>query len=208
MSTKTPKIHVALKRPRPVTGLISLVQAIEAAMSSASVTFPSPTPTMVQFTSDINELVTAENAAKTRAKGAVQTRDAKLAIVLAGLKLLVAYVEGVANANPANAAAIINSAGMVVKKQPFHVKNDLNFRKATVSGSVVVMARVGSRQKQSHEWEYSIDGGKTWLPIAPTTQAKITIAGLTAGSTVQVKHRAITKTGPSPWTDAASVMVS
>jgi hypothetical protein len=207
MSSKTPKIHVALKRPRSVTALISLVQAIEAAMASASVTFPSPTPTMAVFTSDINELVTAENAAKTRAKGAVQTRDAKLAIVLADLKQLVAYVEGVANANPANAAAIINSAGMVVRKQPLRAKNDLNFRKTAISGSVVVLARVGSRQKQSHEWEYSIDGGKTWLPLPPTTQAKTTITGLTAGSTVQVKHRAITKTGPSPWTDAASAMV-
>ena len=207
-NTKTPKIHVALKKPKTVTGVISMVQAVEAAMASASTTFPSPTPSMAQFTSDINALVNAENTAKTRVKGAVQIRDAKLAIVTTDLKQLVAYVETVANANPATAAAVINSAGMVVKKQPLHAKNDVNFRKNTASGSVVVMARVGSRLKQSHEWEYSTDGGKTWLPLPPTTQAKITITGLTPGSTVQVKHRAITKAGPSLWTDAASSLVS
>jgi hypothetical protein len=208
-NTKTPKIHVALHKPTTITGLISMVQAIEAATASASTTFPSPTPSMAQFISDIDALVAAENAAKTRVKGAVQTRDAKLAIVTTDLKQLVAYVETVANANPATAAAVINSAGMVVRKQPLRSKNDINFRKTAVtSGSVVVMARVGSRQRQSHEWEYSTDGGKTWLPLPPTTQAKTTITGLTPGSTVQVKQRAVTSTGPGAWTDPASALVS
>ena len=59
-NTKTPKIHVALHKPTTVTGLISMVQAIEAAMASASTTFPSPTPSMAQFTGDINALLAAE----------------------------------------------------------------------------------------------------------------------------------------------------
>jgi hypothetical protein len=207
-STKTPKIHVALKRPRTVAGLISLAQAIEAAMASASTTFPSPTPTLAQLTSDISTLVTAEAAAKTRAKGAVQTRDAKLAAVVADLKQLVAYVETVANANPVNAAAIINSAGMVVRKQPTSSKNDLNFRKTAASGSVVAMARVGTRAKESHDWEYSTDGGKTWVSVPSTQQAKTTITGLTPGSTVQVKTRSLSKTGYSAWTDPVSAPVT
>ncbi len=208
MSTTTPKIHVVLKRPRPVSALISLAQAIEAAMSSAKVTFPSPTPTIAQFTSDIGDLVTAESAAKMRTKGAVQTRDAKLGVVIADLKLLVAYVETVANADPTNAAAIAISAGMVIRKQPATSKSDLNFRKSTVSGSVVVMARVGSRSKEAHEWEYSIDGGKTWSALPTTTQAKTTITGLTTGSSVQVRHRAVNNTGVTAWSDPASSLVS
>ncbi len=43
-TTTTPKIHVVLKRPRPVSALISLAQAIEAAMTSAKVTFPVQLP--------------------------------------------------------------------------------------------------------------------------------------------------------------------
>ncbi len=208
MTTKSPKIHVVLKRPRPVPLLISLAQAIEAAMASASLTFPSPVPPLAQFVSDINALIAAQNAARTRAKGAVQARDAKLQIVITDLGQERAYVESVANADPANAAAIANSAGMEVRKQPVHPqKNAVNVKQAKASGSVSVTALVGTKQKQSHEWEYSIDGGKTFVALAPTTQAKTSITGLTPGVTVLVRHRAITGTGPSAWTDAASLFV-
>ena len=120
----------------------------------------------------------------------------------------ITYVETIANADPTNATAIAASAGMVIKKAPLKSKNDLNFRKSTASGSVVVMARVGTRQKQAHDWEYSVDGGKTWLTLPTTMQAKVTITGLTTGSTVLVKHRAVEKTGTMPWSDAASSMVT
>ena len=208
MSSKTPHVQVVVKRPRPIAAVISLVQAIEAAMAKAVTTFPSPIPTLAQFTSDINALVTAETAAKTRAQGAVQVRDTKLGVVLTDLKQLVAYVDGIANADLVNAAAIATSAGMVVRKQPVRAKNDVNVKRSTVSGSVIVTARVGTKQKQSHEWEYSTDGGKSWVSWPPTTQAKTTITGLTPGVTVQVRHRAVTGTGPSSWTDAASLVVS
>src|SRR5579863_649365 len=99
-TTATPKVHVFLKKPKPVPLLLSLAQAIEAAMALAKATFPSPTPTLAQFTSDIDALVLAQNAAKTRAKGAVQTRDAKLAIVVTDLNQLRAYVESIADADP------------------------------------------------------------------------------------------------------------
>ncbi len=208
MATQTPKIHVVLKRPRPVPLLISLAQAIEAAVASAATTFPSPTPPLAQLVSDINALIAAQNAAKTRAKGAVQTRDAKLEIVITDLNTLRVYVEGTANADPANAVAIANSAGMEVRKQPVRTINAVNVKQAKASGSVNVTARVGTRQKQSHEWEYSADGGKTWVSCPPTTQAKTTITGIVPGSTILVKHRAVTGTGPTSWTDAVSMLVS
>ena len=78
MTTKTPRIHVILKRPTAVPAIIALSQAIEASMSANSTTFPSPVPSMAQYLSDINALIAAEATAKTRTKGAVQARDAKL----------------------------------------------------------------------------------------------------------------------------------
>jgi len=207
-TTSTPKVHVVLKRPRPVTALIALAQAIEAAMGANVKTFPSPTPTIPQFTSDIATLVSAEALARTRAKGAVQTRDAKMAIVVTDLTQLRTYVEGVCDANPGIAAAIANSAGMELRKAPARSKNDVNVKPSKIaSGTVSVTARVGTKQKQSHEWEYSIDAGKTWIACPPTTQAKTTITGLTPGLTVLVRHRAVTGTGPTSWCDPASLIV-
>ncbi len=159
--------------------------------------------------SDINALIAAQNLAKTRAKGAVQARDAKLAVVITDLNQERAYVESIADANLANAAAIANSAGMEVRKQGAHPKKSaVNVKQAKASGSVAVTALVGSKQKQSHEWQYSIDGGKTYVGAPPTLQAKTTIPGLTVGVTVLVRHRAVLLTGPASWSDPVSLTVT
>ena len=207
-TNNTPKVHVVLNKPRAVTGIISMAQAIEAAMSANATTFPSPTPTMVQFLSDINALITAESAARTRAKGAVQIRNAKLLVVVTDLNQERAYVEAVANANPGTAAAIVGSAGLELRKPSVRSKNDVNVKQASTSGSVDVTAKVGTLKRASHEWEYSTDGSKTWVTTTPTTQAKTTITGLTPATTVLVRTRAIAPTGPTAWTDPASLLVS
>jgi hypothetical protein len=207
-TNNTPKVHVVLKKPRTVTGIISMAQAIEAAMSANATTFPSPTPTMVQFMSDISALITAESAARTRAKGAAQTRNAKLLVVVTDMNQERAYVEAVANANPGTAAAIAASAGLELRKVSVRSKNDVNVKQSSTSGSVDVTAKVGNLKRSSHEWEYSTDGGKTWVAVTPTTQAKTTITGLVPATTVLVRTRAIAPTGPTAWTDPASLLVS
>jgi hypothetical protein len=207
-TTNIPKVHVVLKKPRPVTGIISLAQAIEAAMSANVTTFPSPTPTMVQYASDISALAAAQLVTQTRVKGAVQTRNAKLALVVADMNQLRGYVEAVADANPATAAAIATSAGMELRKPSLRSQNDVNVKQAPASGSVIVTARVGTEKRSSHEWEYSTDGGKTYVAVTATVQAKTTITGLPPASNVLVRTRAITPTGPTLWTDPASIVVS
>ena len=108
-SIKVPVVYVVLKKPRTVAAVLSLAQAIEAAMAANAVTFPSPVPTMVQFSSDIAVANAAESTAKTRTKGAAAARNAKLAIVLEDMSQLRGYVQGVANQAPTNAAAIAAS---------------------------------------------------------------------------------------------------
>jgi hypothetical protein len=49
----------------------------------------------------------------------------------------------------------------------------------------------------------STDGGRTWVDLPLTTKASTTIAGLTPGSTVTLRHRVLTKTGMGDW-DAPS----
>ena len=65
----TPKVQVVLRKPRPVTAIIALAQAIEAAMSAHTTTFPSPSVSMAQFTSDISALVVAQSATAARTIG-------------------------------------------------------------------------------------------------------------------------------------------
>jgi hypothetical protein len=207
-TTKTPKVHVVLRRPHPVPSVLALAKAISSGMAAHVGTFPKPTPPLVELDGDVSALDTAETATHTRTKGAAQARDAKAAIVITDLNLLRSYVEAVANADPANALTIATSAAMSIRKRPTTTKNDLNVKPSKVSGSVSITARVGTKQKVSHEWEYSIDGGKTWLAMPPTVQGNTTLTGLTPGSNVQFRHRAITIQGPADWSAPVALIVT
>ena len=172
-----PKVHVVLGLPRPVPALLSLAKAIEAAVASASKTFPSPTPTIAQLTADIASLDTAEAATLAKTKGSVQDCDAKLVILRSDLALLRAYVQQVADADVPNAATIAKAAGMSVRKATSHAKAPLAAKPSTtVSGLISVSAKL-TVARQANDWEYSTDGGKTWIEAPSTLQAKTTIPG-------------------------------
>lgn len=208
MSIKQSKTHVVLKKPHTVTGVIDLAQAVDTSITNNATTFPSPTPAMTKFSADIAALVTAQAAAKARTKGAIDLRDAKLAIVVADLDQLRGYVETVANSDPGNAVAIAHSAGMEVRKARIAPPKDaMNIKQAKAAGPVVLTARVGTRKKQVHEWEYSADGGKTWVALPPTTLAKTTIPGLQPGASVLARHRASTSAGADSWSVAVAPLV-
>jgi hypothetical protein len=69
----------------------------------------------------------------------------------------------------------------------------------------LVTALAGKRA--SYEWQYSVDGGKTWVAAPATLQAKTSVAGLAAGTTVQFRYLAVTKAGQGDWSPAVSLLV-
>jgi len=62
-------------------------------------------------------------------------------------------------------------------------------------------------RRASYLWGYSTDGGKTWAEVGPTLQAKTTVSGLPAGTTVQFRYRGVTKTGAADWSQPISLLV-
>jgi hypothetical protein len=204
--TNAPKVYVVIRRSHVAAAFLGMSKAILEAVTNAKTTFPTPTPPLVQLSNDISAFDAAQTAALTRAKGAAQKRNAAMAEVVADLDLLRAYVQTVANSDPANALTIAHSAGMDLRKTPARTKNDLNAKPGTVSGSVAVSAKVAG-VRSSHNWEYSTDGGKTWLVWSQSLQGKTTITGLTPASFVLVRHQAVTKAGPQDWSQPISVLV-
>jgi hypothetical protein len=207
MTTKpNPAPQVVLRRPHTALGTLLLAKAIHDALAASAGMFPSPVPTVVTFGVDIAALDVAQTATQTKTKGTVQTRDAKLAVVITDLNHLRAYVQTVVDADPTNAATIAHDAGMGLRKPFARSKNDVSAKpNKTVSGSVDVMAKL-SQKHESHEWQYSTDGGKSWTSVASTLRATTTISGFTPGTAVMVRHRAITKTGPDAWSQAVSLI--
>ncbi len=197
---------VVLRVPRANAAIIVLSKAVLAAIGNSKSTFVSPTPAMPAFSADIDAFDTAETATKTRVKGAVQVRNEKKLVVLADLRQLRVYVQGVANASPEHAEAIAAAAGMTVRKPLPHSKSDLVAKAHTVSGSVQVVAKA-TQGSRSNEWQYSLDG-KTWLSAPPSTQAKTVITGLAPNVLTYFRHRTVTKVGPSEWSQPVSTLVA
>jgi hypothetical protein len=207
MSTKktTHRSLASLKLPRPVPLLITYAQGIVTGMTG-NPAFASPSPPLSAVSSAIADLATAETAALKRAKGAAAIRDEKRTELVSLLEQTRAYVQRVADQSPENGTSIIESAGLAVRKVPTRAAPSFHVKQGAVSGTVKVVApSAGARS--SYEWEYSTDGGKTWIALLPTIQAKTTVTGLTPGSTPQFRYRAVMKTGVGDWSEATTLLV-
>jgi hypothetical protein len=188
---------VALKLPLPVPQLLKVAQAIIAALTNNAL-LPNPTPPLAVLTAGVQKLDAAETATKTRAPGTVPLRNMARVALLADLHMLKAYVQQVADANPDNAASVITSAGMTVRKAPLRTKAQFAAKAGPISGTVHLVAKAAA-VRSAYEWEWSADGGKTWTGVPATLQAKTTIIGLPVSTACQFRYKAVTKTGEGDW---------
>lgn len=207
MST-TKSVHrnvVALSLPRPIPALITYVQAVLAAMTN-NAHFPTPVPPLSALLAALTALQSAEAQALSRLKGTVVARNDKKAALVGLMQQLRGYVQTTADADPENSAAIINSSGLPVRKLPVRKPRVFSANAGALSGSVEVIAATAAR-RASYLWGYSTDGGKTWIEVGPTLQAKTTISGLPVGTSVQFRYRGVTKSGAADWSQPISLLV-
>ncbi len=209
MTTTNTSIHratVSLAIPRKNADLILYATNV-AQKVTASPSFPTPTPTVSAIVAATGDLHTAETAALSRAKGTAAVRNGKRVVLVSLLQQLRGYVQGVADATPEDGAAIIESAGFAVRKTALHGKRQFAVKPAALLGSAVVTAPAAGN-RASYAWEYSLDGGKTWVAAPITTQGKTTIAGLPSATVVQFRYLAVTpKGGQGNWSQPLSLLV-
>ena len=199
------KAIAVLKLSRRINNVIAFAQAVATAMNKNPL-FPTPTPTMATYEADVAALVAAESVAVTRAKGAAETRNAKLAVVEADLAALRTYVQGVVDTSPpANGVSIIESAGMSVRKVTLHDKAALKVEQQAASGSVKLLAKA-ARRPAVYSWDYSVDQ-KTWVAMPQTLEAKTSLTGLTAGTTYYFRVQILSKAGEANWSQVVALMV-
>lgn len=196
---------VSLKLPKRVPALITYAQGIVSSMTN-NAHFPQPVPPLTAVATATADLQTAETAALARTKGAVALRNEKKTTLVSLLSQLRGYVQVTADANPENGASIIESAGLVVRKPVTRAARVFLAKPGSVSGEVKVVAP-SAGHRSSYEWQYSIDGGATWLAMPPTIQAKTSVAGLKPGSSVSFKYRSVTKAGASDWSQPMTLPV-
>jgi hypothetical protein len=194
-----------LKLSTKPKSVVTFAQSVTTAMTN-NPHFPSPTPTLAAFQADVAALNTAETAVLSRTKGAVEARNAKLAVVRTDLENLKTYVQSVAaQASPSDADAIIESSGMTLRKVTLNDKPALAVKQGSVSGTVNISAKAAGK-RAAYTWQYSTDQ-KTWTSLPETIQAKTGIAGLTAGTTYYFRVQSVTKDGLGNWSQIVSLMV-
>jgi hypothetical protein len=208
MTTSAKIVRLAfasLLLPSKVADLIAYATRIIAAMTGNPL-FPTPTPPLPTVTAALGDLQTAETAALARTQGAATTRNEKRAALVIMLRQLRGYVQSIADATPENGPSIIESAAMAVRKTPVRAAQAFAVKQGVVSGSARVTGIVAAR-RASYEWQYSLDGGKTWVATAGTLKASVTVTGLPVGTAVQFRYRAITKAGEGDWSQAVVLVV-
>ena len=206
INTKPPRTLAALKLPRKNADLINIAQVIAKVMTG-NPNFPNPQPTVAVMTAGVNDLVAAENGAKLRTTGAAALRNSKKAALVTLLEQWRMYVQSTADANPENAANIIQSGGVMLRRNPVRKFLGFHAKLGTAPGSVKVVAPAAAR-RASYDWQYSIDGGKTWVELPQTLQTKTTVSGLPTMTTVQFRYRATVKTGEGAWSQPISILVT
>jgi hypothetical protein len=197
-TTSTNKIAVTLGLPRKIADLLLFAQLVHDTIAANPKSLPSPSPTLAVLQTDIDALGNAEAITKTRVAGAVNDRNLAAKALKIDLNNERAYVELVANADPANATKIAEDAAMKLRKPTVRNKPPLAVKAGATSGSVKVLAKV-TKGAKANDWQYSLDGGKTWVDLPSTTKATTSVANLTPGSTVQFRQRVLTKAGVSDW---------
>jgi hypothetical protein len=196
---------VVFKIPRRNSDRIHYARSVARAMTG-NPHFPSPTPTVADFEAHIDAAAAASALVLIGPIGSAAQRDARFAEVQSDLEQLRTYVQRVADVSPGEARAIVESAGMSVKRPGLHDKPRLAIKAGLVSGSVVVVAKAAG-DRASYEWQYS-RVGEPWTDVSPTRQAKKVLDGLVPSAVYQFRVRAVTRGGRSDFGDAVSFMVA
>ena len=185
-----------LALPKRINVLITYADNVVARMTGNAY-FPSPSPALAKVSAAITDLQSSETATLARTKGAAATRNARRAALVSLLQQLRSYVQSIVDGNEENAPAMIQSAGMAVKKAATRKPRVFAALAGANSGTVKLVAP-SAGNRVSYAWQYSADG-KTWIDLAMTLQARATLTGQTPGTVLQLRYRWATKTGEADW---------
>jgi hypothetical protein len=195
-----------LSFPRKDSFLIPFAGGILDALTG-NVSFPDPRPTLLAFEAHIDAYAKAQALAMKRGQGAATQRDARRRKVMADLNHLRDYVQRVVETETSaeDAAAMIVSAGMRVKKVATRDKPAIRATRGATSGMAVLDARAVAAVAMYY-WQYSLNQ-VDWINVPEMMKSRAVITGLTPLSTYYFRFRATTRKGPLDPSPVVSLVV-
>jgi len=188
---------------------ILIVQASRIFIAlTGNAAYPTPTPTLAEFTAAQNAFTAAVNAAQD-SKMAIAVRRQQRAAFVALLRQLAQYVQITCNGD----LPTLLSSGFTARQtgQPVGVLPaplNLRLRRGKLSGELI--PRCDKVKKAgAYQWRYATTIAPTvWIAADPTLAANTTLQDLAVGTQYIVQVRAIGTRGPSAWSDSAALMVA
>ena len=200
----TKLITVVLNFPTVIAVFIVYAKAIYMAMFE-NPHFTASAAKVTKLNTDIIALDAAETGCKTSPPTkTVEERNAALEKVKADLRSLRIDVQEVADADPANADAIIASAGMS-SKDPAHHGRQQNTAKDGVEQGSVDLTGEGAG---AHEWRISTEE-INWTLLPASLIAKTTVPDLTPGTVYYFQNRRMLPNNEkTEWSQSVKIRVS
>ncbi|MBS1509082.1 MAG: hypothetical protein JSS79_20760 [Bacteroidetes bacterium] len=167
--------------------------------------FPSPIPTLPTFATIINNAEAAYLQAKTGGPDATANMRVKVAAFALAVKQLVTYVEVIANQNPANAEAVILSAGMLVKGRPTRTIKNFDAWATKVPGEIKLKIKAVKGAAYEFQISYDITNPANWKTIVQGTLSSATLQGQPVNTQLHFRGRVIIKNQPGEWSEVRTV---
>jgi hypothetical protein len=202
---KVKKVTVAMRMSRmTVLLLIDFAKHVVSSMTNNAY-FTTPTPTLASITTNVQSLEAAVAVSKHGPPAATEDVHTKKKVLYDAMKHLGAYVEGVANLDPPNAATIAKSAGVGLKSDPKPRVTGFRLLLTGVPGQVKLFTL--SVKNASYRWEYTLTpaDANSWITL-DSNVSKFLVTGLVSGQRYYFRVANVLKT-LQPWSQVINTLV-
>ena len=160
----------------------------------------------------IQALEAAQKAIATKTMGTIPARNLAAGVLITSLETARALVQELVDANPDHGTLIVESAAMLSSHLRVFSKAVLAATQAKPSGLVHLVANVGVltadiKGKVLFNWEYSNDGGKSWLTATSTPHGTTNLAGLTPMVMYSFRTCVTDQNNTTPWSQVVTLLV-
>jgi hypothetical protein len=177
--------------------------------------FVTPVPTIAALNNQIVVVGNLQTLVATHVYGAAATRDFQLGVLMGLLNKGLGYVQDLADSAQSydQAVSVIKAGGLFVAGSPGYQKALLTVRQSMPGAPVVLDANVGmitnkSKKGRFFGWQYTADGGKTFVSLPTTAKGIATVAGLTALTTYGFRVNVTLTDGiTQPWSQIVEFLV-
>jgi hypothetical protein len=206
---------VGVDRKR-ILHVLERARAMHAGFDAHPVDYPAPTVGLPAFLALIQNLDAAQQVVPWRTVGAAAERNEQRDLLWTGMELQRGYVQALADASPARSVSLILNAGLLVAASTARGRPMLALKLGKQPGTVTGEANLGllglgtkletrQRRRRFLSWEYTLDGGRTFVVADSTVSARTVLHGLPPLTEVGVRVSLTNSRGQGAWSHVETI---